>query len=51
MRDYISDMLTRIRNGQKAKLGEVMLHTATPKICIHILNILEKEGYIFGWEE
>ncbi len=51
MKDYISDMLTRIINGQKSKLGEVMLHSSTPQKCISILNILEKEGYIFGWEE
>ncbi len=51
MKDYISDMLTRIRNGQKAKLKEIVLHENTPKKCFQILNILEKEGYILGWEE
>ncbi len=51
MTSYISDMLTRISNGQKANLGEVLLHTATPEKCLKILTILEKEGYIFGWEE
>lgn len=51
MSDYIGDMLTRIRNGQKAKLKEVLLHKYTPKKCLEILNILEKEGYIYGWTE
>ncbi len=46
MRDFIGDMLTRIRNGQKANAGEVLLHEHTPKNCIKILDIMEKEGYI-----
>ncbi len=51
MRDYIGDMLTRIRNGQKAKLGEILLHPFTPKQCVKILHVLEKEGFIYGWTE
>jgi len=51
MRDYIGDMLTRIRNGQKANLGEVLLHPYTPNKCIKILSLLEKEGYIYGWTQ
>jgi len=48
MRDNISDMLTRIRNGQKASLIEIPLFWPTPKICLNILNILTREGYIRG---
>ena len=48
MQDNISDMLTRIRNGQKANLHEVDLYCPTPKICLNILNVLYKEGYIRG---
>ncbi len=51
MTDYIADMLIRIKNGQKAHLNEIVLHNIVPKKCISILNILEKEGYISGWEE
>lgn len=48
MKDNISDMITRIRNGQKANLFEVSLFWPTPKICINILNLLKNEGYIRG---
>ncbi len=51
MKNYISDMLTRIQNGHNANLKQVILHNNIPKKCIQILNILEKEGYILGWEE
>jgi len=51
MRDYLSDMLTRIRNGQKAKLFEIDLHTPVPKYCIIILEILYKEGFIRGFKK
>jgi ribosomal protein S8 len=49
MRDVVSDMITRIRNGQKANLLEVPLFFPTPKICINILKILEDEGFIRGF--
>jgi small subunit ribosomal protein S8 len=48
MKDNISDMLTRIRNGQKSKLYEINLYCPTPLICLKILNVLYKEGYIRG---
>ena len=51
MRDYISDMLTRIRNGQRAGLDAVTLHINMPRICYDILNILYEEGYIRGFSE
>ena len=51
MKDNISDMITRIRNGQKAKLFEVLLFWPTPKICLNILDILKNEGYIIGYRK
>ena len=46
MQDQISDMLTRIRNGQKANLEKISLFVPTSKICLKILIILYREGYI-----
>jgi small subunit ribosomal protein S8 len=51
MKDNISDMITRIRNGQSAKLNEVLLFWPTPKICIKILDLLKDEGYIRGYHK
>ena len=51
MRDNISDMITRIRNGQKAHLFEITLFWPTPQICIKILNILKAEGFIRGYKQ
>jgi small subunit ribosomal protein S8 len=51
MKDNISDMLTRIRNGQKAHLLEIPLFWPTPRINIQILKILEQEGYIRGFKK
>src|SRR5579871_1759642 len=49
MQDFIGDMITRIRNGQRARLGAISLHPTTPTICLKILNILYLEGYIRGY--
>ena len=51
MRDNLSDMLVRIKNGQQAKLFEVNLFSPLPKNCLQILNILYKEGYIRGFKK
>ena len=51
MKDNFSDMITRIRNGQKAKLFEVSLFWPTPKICLNVLNVLKNEGYIRGYRK
>ena len=51
MHDNISDMLTRIRNGQKSKAFEVILFWPTPLACIKILNLLQEEGYIRGYRK
>ena len=44
MQDPISDMLTRIRNGQMAKLWEVNMPSSKQKIAIS--KVLKEEGYI-----
>jgi small subunit ribosomal protein S8 len=51
MTDHISDMLTRIRNGQNAKLAIINLAPTSPKICLQILEVLREEGYIRGFRE
>lgn len=51
MKDNISDMLTRIRNGQKANLLEITLFWPTPQVCINLLNIFQKEGFIRGFKK
>jgi small subunit ribosomal protein S8 len=51
MKDYISDMLTRIRNGQKANLNEILLFWPTPNFCIKLLTIFQKEGFIRGFKK
>jgi small subunit ribosomal protein S8 len=44
MQDPISDLLTRIRNGQQIKNNKVTIYSS--KIKIAIVNVLKKEGYI-----
>jgi len=44
MQDPISDLLTRIRNGQQIKNKKVTISSS--KIKIAIVNVLKKEGYI-----
>lgn len=51
MRDNISDMLTRIRNGQKAGLLSIPLFWPTPNFCIKILDLLQQEGFIRGYKK
>ena len=42
--DGIADLITRIRNGQNARLEDVnVLHS---KFNIAVLNVLKEEGYI-----
>ncbi len=47
MSDNIADMLTRIRNGQKSKLLNVVLPMS--KLKCAILDVLKSEGYILGY--
>jgi len=48
MTDPISDMLTRIRNGQKAHKVSVSMPASSVKVAI--ANVLKDEGYITGFE-
>lgn len=50
MQNYIADMLIRIKNGQKAQLDAVILHSNMPKFCFKILEILYQEGFIRGFK-
>ncbi len=44
MSDPIADMLTRIRNAQKARKTEVKMPSSNAKVAI--ANVLKDEGYI-----
>ncbi len=46
--DPIADLLTRVRNGSRARLDTVDVPHS--KIKVEILKILEAEGYISGHE-
>ena len=48
MTDPISDMLTRIRNGQKAQKVSVSMPASTVKVAV--ANVLKDEGYITDFE-
>ncbi len=49
MTDPIGDMLTRIRNGQRAGLGRVK--SPASSFRSNVLDVLKREGYIRGWEK
>lgn len=44
MTDPISDLLTRIRNGQKARMTEVRMPSS--KLKVAVARVLKDEGYI-----
>ncbi len=46
--DPLGDMLTRIRNGQRAGKSAVM--TPASKLRLNVLDVLKREGYIRGFE-
>lgn len=48
MTDPLGDMLTRIRNAQRAKKTEVK--TPASRLRENVLEVLKKEGYIEGFE-
>jgi small subunit ribosomal protein S8 len=48
MTDPISDMLTRIRNGQKAR--KVSVSMPSSKVKIAVAGVLKDEGYITDFE-
>ena len=47
MTDPLGDMLTRIRNGQRAKMDSVI--TPSSKLRARVLDVLQREGYIRGY--
>jgi small subunit ribosomal protein S8 len=47
--DPLGDMLTRIRNGQRAKKDSVM--TPASKLRANVLEVLKREGYIRGYQD
>ena len=49
MSDPLADMLTRIRNGQMARLLEVT--SPASKLRANVLNVLKDEGYIRDFEQ
>ena len=48
MSDTLGDMLTRIRNAQRAKKSEVV--SPASRLRESVLEVLKKEGYIEGYE-
>ena len=49
MTDPLGDMLTRIRNGQQARKDSIL--TPASKLRVHVLEVLQREGYIRGYSE
>jgi small subunit ribosomal protein S8 len=49
MTDPLGDMLTRIRNGQRAKKDSVLSPAST--LRARVLEVLQREGYIRGYSE
>ena len=47
--DPLGDMLTRIRNGQRAKKDSVL--TPASKLRVRVLDVLQREGYIRGYSD
>lgn len=48
MTDPVADLLTRLRNANRAYHDEVSLPSS--KLKTHIAEILQKEGYISSWK-
>ena len=49
MTDPIADMLTRIRNGQKAE--KMSVHVPASKLKLAIAKVLQDEGYVEACQE
>ncbi len=49
MTDPLGDMLTRIRNGQRAKKSSVMAPAS--RLRANVLDVLKREGFIRGFSE
>lgn len=49
MSDPLGDMLTRIRNGQRARMSAVA--SPASRLRMNVLEVLQREGYIRGFSE
>lgn len=47
--DSLGDLLTRIRNGQRAKKDSVL--SPASKLRLRVLDVLQREGYIRGYSD
>jgi small subunit ribosomal protein S8 len=47
--DPLGDMLTRIRNGQRA--GKAVVESPASRLRVNVLEVLKKEGYIRGFAQ
>jgi small subunit ribosomal protein S8 len=47
--DPLGDLLTRIRNGQRARKNTVTAPAS--RLRTHVLDVLEREGYIRGYSQ
>jgi small subunit ribosomal protein S8 len=47
--DPLGDMLTRIRNGQRAKKDSVV--SPASRLRANVLDVLQREGYIRGYSD
>jgi small subunit ribosomal protein S8 len=47
--DPLGDMLTRIRNGQKARKSSIS--SPASKLRANVLDVLQQEGYIRGYSQ
>ena len=45
--DPLGDMLTRIRNGQRAKKSRIV--SPASRLRLDVLEVLKREGYIRAW--
>jgi small subunit ribosomal protein S8 len=48
MSDPLGDLLTRIRNGQRA--GKAVVDSPASKLRANVLDVLKREGFIRGYE-
>ena len=49
MSDPLGDLLTRIRNGQRAH--KAFVSAPASKVHVNVLEVLKREGYIRGWSK
>src|ERR1700739_5030964 len=47
--DPLGDMLTRLRNGQSARMSSI--HSPSSKLRRNVLEVLKREGYIRDYDE